>query len=259
MSARGRFGALIVPHAACSVQARPLSWPARPRRSRLASPSRHPRAAATLLAVLLLAGLVSAVAAPPDERERLATERRAVEARYAQARAACQTQFLVNDCLEAALTQRRHALEGLRQQQLLLDDAGRRERAAERRQQQLRAQGQASRASAPLSRRPRQGAVAGADGASVVPAAPGAGSVPADSAPSATAPVSRPAPPPATRTAPGAAGSEARHQRAFDRRQQAADEHRRAVEARNARQQAVHAPAASLPLPAASSAGATPH
>ena len=116
------------------------------------------------LAMMLALGQAGAAAAP-DERERLVIERRAIEARDVEARTACQTQFLVNDCLEAARTQRRMALDGLRQQQLLLDDARRRERAAQRTQQQplqdrAPAPAPAVPASSPVMRQPRQAAAA---------------------------------------------------------------------------------------------------
>ena len=196
--------------------------------------------AAVSLAGLLVAGLGAAVAAPADERERLAIERRAVAARYAEARDTCRAKYFVNGCLEAARTQQRHALDGLRQQQLLLDDARRRERAAERSKlRQDRAQAQAVQASTPVLRQPRQAAAeAGAASAGTVASV----SVSA----SASAPVGRPA----AASAPHVATSERQRQQAFDQRQLAAQAHQRAVEARLARQDAARPPTTSLPTPA---------
>ena len=207
----------------------------------------------SLLVAWLATAMATAMAAPPDERERLAGERRAVDARHAAAVAACQLRFLVNDCIEVARSQQRLALDGLRRQQLLLDDARRRERAAERlKLQQNRAQAQsqvpapvpAPQASAPLLRQPRQ-AAAGASAASVSSVASAA------SAASSTALKLRHTASPTAAPAfePRAASGERQHQQAFDQRQQAAREHQRAVELRNARLDAARQPAGSLPLP----------
>ena len=198
--------------------------------------------AATSLAGLLVAGLGAAVAAPADERERLAIERRAAAARYAEARDTCRAKYFVNGCLEAARTQQRLALDGLRQQQLLLDDARRRERAAERSKlRQDRAQAQAVQASTPVLRQPRQAAAeAGAASAGTV------ASVSVSVSTSTSAPVGRPA----AASAPHVATSERQRQQAFDQRQLAAQAHQRAVEARLARQDAARPPTTSLPTPA---------
>ena len=200
--------------------------------------------AAATLAGLLVAWLGAAVAAPADERERLAIERRAAAARYAEARDTCRAKYFVNGCLEAARTQQRLALDGLRQQQLLLDDARRRERAAERSKlRQDRAQAQAVQASTPVLRQPRQAAAeAGAASAGTVASV----SVSVSVSTSTSAPVGRPA----AASAPHVATSERQRQQAFDQRQLAAQAHQRAVEARLARQDAARPPTTSLPTPA---------
>ena len=204
----------------------------------------------------LVIAMTTAMAAPPDERERLAGERRAIDARHAGAVAACQLRFLVSDCVALARSQQRLALDGLRRQQLLLDDARRRERAVERlKLQQDRAQAQvlvpAAQASAPLRRQPQQ-AAAGASAASAASVAPAAA---AASAASSTALKRRHAAPPTADPASGAR----RHQQAFDQRQQAARDHQHAVELRNARRDAARQPAGNLPLPAASPAAPASH
>ena len=186
--------------------------------------------------VSLVAGQVTAAAAAPDERDRLAIERRAVDARYAQTQAACQTQFFVNHCQETARDQHRMALDGLRQQQLLLDDSRRRGRAADRMLQgQARAQALSAQASSAVLAQQ-----AGAAGTAV-----------ASEAASRAAPVGWPAARPAA-PASDAVSGERRQQQAFDQRQQAAREHQRAVELRNARRDAARQPAGSLPLPVGS-------
>ena len=77
-----------------------------------------------------------AVTAAPDtdaaERQRIAADRQAVEARYDAARQGCEARFVVNQCLDQAKQARRAALEPLQRQIHLLDDARRRERAVER-------------------------------------------------------------------------------------------------------------------------------
>jgi colicin import membrane protein len=88
---------------------------------------------------LLCGLLVLLLWAPPlkalneaAERERIAAERAAVNARYAQDEADCRQRFAVRACLEPARERRRRELESLRQQELLLNEQRRRERAAER-------------------------------------------------------------------------------------------------------------------------------
>ena len=149
--------------------------------------------------VSLVAGQVTAAAAAPDERDRLAIERRAVDARYAQTQAACQTQFFVNHCQETARDQHRMALDGLRQQQLLLDDSRRRGRAADRMLQgQARAQALSAQASSAVLAQQ-----AGAAGTAV-----------ASEAASRAAPVGWPAARPAA-PASDAVSGERRQQQAF--------------------------------------------
>lgn len=215
-----------------------------PRAQRLAAqPAAQPAAAvrarrpvAVVLGGLLAAALATTVAAPVDERERLAVERQVVEARHADAVAACQTKFFVNDCLEVARHQRQRALDSLRQQQLRLDDARRRDRAAERLKLQHDATlSRAAEPSSPVQRRPRQADAARA-------------------AASAALPLARTEGPSTPASVPAVATRERQNQDAFDLRQQAAREHQRAVESRNGRQDAVRSPAASLPLPPASAA-----
>ena len=199
------------------------------------------RAVAAAGVVLLLSvGLLSVARAQDDERQRLAAEIAAVEARFAEQRATCQSKFFVNDCVAAAQAARRQSLEGLRQRQLQLDDAQRRERAAERlRQQQERAQ---AKASAPVVQAPSRQADAAS--APLVPASAGT--------PGAKRSVLQPVGPKAS--SPGAAAREQQQLEAYRQRQQAAEAHRQAVEARNAARDARRPPAAGLPLPGASAA-----
>jgi hypothetical protein len=82
---------------------------------------------------LLLALLLPAHAA--DERARIAQERRQAEAEYTARERACQSDFAVTACVDEAKAKRRKVLEELAQQEAVLDDAQRRQRAAQRMEQ----------------------------------------------------------------------------------------------------------------------------
>ena len=91
-----------------------------------------------VLAMLAWVALIVA-AAPADavvndgvERERIARERAATEARFAEQERACQARFAVTTCVQEAQHERRVSLAQLRGQQTQLDDEKRRQRAAER-------------------------------------------------------------------------------------------------------------------------------
>ncbi|MFY9513991.1 MAG: hypothetical protein WAQ05_23765, partial [Rubrivivax sp.] len=84
------------------------------------------------------------------ERERITTERRAIEAAFADEAAACRQRFVVTPCVDAVRRRQREALEPLRQQELLLVQDERQRRAAQRagavetRQAEIAARGPAS-------------------------------------------------------------------------------------------------------------------
>lgn len=90
----------------------------------------------------LLASIVIAAAALPAfaqvdaavnaERARIGAERRQAEARFAEQEVACYRKFGVNDCLNAARSERRQRLSELRRQELALNEAERKRRAEER-------------------------------------------------------------------------------------------------------------------------------
>jgi hypothetical protein len=82
----------------------------------------------------LAAGGVASAADPAAERQRLAVERQAVEARYVAEEGECRQRFFVTPCVDEAWARRRAAMAGLREQELQLDDVERRARASERRQ-----------------------------------------------------------------------------------------------------------------------------
>jgi hypothetical protein len=87
-------------------------------------------------ALLLMALAFSSAMAqdPTGERQRIESERRQFEARFATEDAACRQRFEVTRCVDEVKARRRAALGGLRQEELLIADAERRKRAAARMQ-----------------------------------------------------------------------------------------------------------------------------
>lgn len=85
---------------------------------------------------LLAAGLLwlggAALADDAAERQRIAAERQAIASRFAAEEADCHRRFVVTSCVDAARARQREALNLLRHQELLLDDAERKQRAAAR-------------------------------------------------------------------------------------------------------------------------------
>jgi colicin import membrane protein len=176
------------------------------------------------------------------ERQRIDSERAQVDAAYAQRERECRERFVVTSCLEDAQRDRRLALERLRQQQAILDEAQRKQRAAQRmddirnkvsgqdashREAVVRDRRQQKQRSEVLARTSPAGAV---PGASAAPAAPAA-SAPRDD------------------SAQRIAG--------YEKRQAQAREHREVVERRQAeRATQGKRPAKPLPVPAASAASA---
>lgn len=84
------------------------------------------------LAGLSLNAAAQGVSGPEAERERIATERSQAETRFAAQEVACYQKFAVNDCLNAAKSQRRERLSDLRRQELTLNAAERKRRASDR-------------------------------------------------------------------------------------------------------------------------------
>lgn len=194
---------------------------------------------------LLWPALVLAAGAVPDEaaeRSRIQAERQAVQARFAQAERDCASRFQATACLEAARAQRREALDRLRREESVLDEARRRQRAAERLAQVQRRQRE--QAAGELLGQPPGRAAAAASNASAASNAAAA---------SAAQPASRPVA--ATRPPVVADPGEAeRRRRAYQERLQQAEAHARALRQRNAARDAERPPAAPLPVPGASAA-----
>ncbi|MEP7297220.1 MAG: hypothetical protein ABI702_13620 [Burkholderiales bacterium] len=184
--------------------------------------------------------MLALVAAMPlraePERDRIATERAAANAHFAEQERECAQRFVVTSCVEAARREQRMTLTRLHRAELALDETARRE-AATRRRQALndKARVQDARASEPAGSARR------------------------------TAPRAAPtANPPATAQghaggASSPSGDERRaledHNKAtFDAKARAAQQHREAVERRNAQRAAAGKVAAPLPVPSGASA-----
>jgi uncharacterized membrane-anchored protein YhcB (DUF1043 family) len=188
----------------------------------------------TLLAgiCVLLASYEPARADDSAERARIARERADVEARFQAQRRECETRFAVTACVDEARAGHRQALQRLRREEGVLDEAQRRQRAAARLSAiEEKQRAERERASAPRAERPA--------------AEPLQVRAPRQAASAAARPASAPA------SAPDRAAEEARKRAAFEARQREAREHREQAEQRRAQREKSGKAAAPLPDPAA--------
>ncbi len=180
---------------------------------------------------VLLAALEPARADDSAERSRIARERAQVEARFSQRRRECDQRFAVTACVDEARAEHRQALQRLRREDGVLDEAQRRQRAAAR----LAGIEEKQRAERERAAAPR---------------------VPRDVA---APPVRSPRPPAAAAARPASApasaadrSDEAARKRArFESRQREAQAHRRQAEQRQAQREKSGKAVAPLPDPAA--------
>ncbi|HJV62166.1 MAG TPA: hypothetical protein VJ743_14555 [Albitalea sp.] len=192
-----------------------------------------------------------AFAFSPDEeraeRARIQAERSQVQAAYEQRERECRQRFVVTSCIDAARRDRRQALERLRQQQELLDEAQRKQRAAQRiddiRAKVSGEEAQQRDATAKARQRERERVAAASAPASSPLRGPEAGQGRVE--PSSVLPGAK---------AHRSAEDEARHAAEYEKRQREAEAHRQAVERRNASRR--KPPAKPLPMPDAVSAPA---
>lgn len=199
-------------------------------------------AAAVLIGLLLT---VAHAAEPPEaqaERQRIKAERAAVESNYKQTEAECRRRFAVSGCITEAQTRRREALAGLRQRELVLDEAKRKAEAEEDERRIAAKRAEAASRAAPVPRAASAPAKAAASPAS---------------APAAGEPKRR-----ISKT--GDDATEAAHRVAAQQRRLAeAAAHRQEVEQRNAERAARGKKSTPLPVPSAASvagvASAPPH
>lgn len=108
------------------------------------------------------------------EHAELAAQRQRLEAGFAAEEAQCRERFAVTTCVDDVRKRKREALTAVRQRELVLDDAERRQRAAERRDAVARKQAElASRPAPPeATRHAPSGPTAGASGVPRMPRPP---------------------------------------------------------------------------------------
>jgi hypothetical protein len=204
-----------------------------------------PFAVTALLAACCVAASVHAMdpAQERAERDRIKREREQAEAAYRAQERECRQKFVVTPCIDQARRDRRETLDRLRQQQEVLDEAQRKQRAAQR-MDDIRSKvsgDEAKQREAAAQKRRRQRA----EPAASQPDAP---------ASSPAAALSKE--PPAAISKPASANASAmevheRKTQAYEKRQQEAAEHRAEVEKRNAQRAANGKPPAKpLPTPA---------
>lgn len=185
------------------------------------------------LVALALALAMPCIAGAADdslaERARIRAERARAESAYAAAARDCNARFVVTSCVEDARAERRQTLTRLRNEELVLDRAERKQRAAERAQAIRHKQAQEDRP------RPRL----------VVPQAAGSDPRPRLHLRVPGAPTAAGHRPP--RLTPE---EESRNRAVFEQRQREAEAHREAVERRNAERAAkAKKPSRALPVP----------
>jgi len=183
------------------------------------------------LSVMSLALLAPAQADDAAERARIARERAEAQARFEQRQRECAQRFAVTHCVEEARAEHRQALLQLRQQEGVLDEAQRKQRAAAR-LAAIEEKRRAERERAALPRAERQPAPLELK--------------PPPRQPAASA---RPASVPASD--PDAAVREQRKRARFEARQRDAQVHREEAERRSAERESKGKAGAPLPDPAA--------
>jgi colicin import membrane protein len=191
-----------------------------------------------LVAVVACAVAAFAPGAAADqtalERARIRDERAQAQRLYEERERTCHERFAVTGCLNAARAQRREALERLRHEELVLDNAERKQRAAARTMRIREKQIAQESKPPPLVVRERVAA-------------------PRKPAPKATPEQASGAD--AARGAPRLSEEQARRNKAaFEAKQKEAAEHRADVEQRNAARSQKTKPTAALPVPKGASA-----
>ena len=190
-------------------------------------------------------------AAERAERDRIKSERDQAEATFRARELECRQRFVVTPCLDQARRDRRQTMDRLRQQQEVLDEAQRKQRAALRVGEiQTKVSGDEARQREAEARERRKEKQRLEAAASASAASAAEVSQPASAASAA------PAPKPQAHTPhPKAANDEAKRVADYERRQQEAQAHRDAVARRNAeRATAGKVPSKGLPTPQGASA-----
>jgi hypothetical protein len=213
---------------------------------------RHSGRPALLALALGCAGLAAFAQGDASERERIARERAAAQARFVLKDRECQARFAVTACVDEAKRERRSTLTELRSRSATLDEADRKQRAERRRQaiQENLARDEAEQRALlrEQARGPREPRIVPI--ARPRPAAREGGKA----ARAVTPRASEPRQPAASSAAADAArrAQEDLNRARFNARRSAAQEHREEVEQRNAQRAAQNKAAVPLPVPGAS-------
>jgi len=169
------------------------------------------------------------------ERARIREERAQAQRLYEERARACDERFAVTSCLEEARAQRREAMDRLRHEEFVLDNAKRKQRAAERTKRIREKQIEHESKPSPLVVRERTEAPAKRAAKTSPPAASGGASH-------------------ASSTSHISDEQARRNRAAFEAKQKQAAEHRAEVEQRSAERLQKTKPTASLPVPKGASA-----
>jgi colicin import membrane protein len=207
----------------------------------------------TLLSAALGVGACASAADSYDaQSDRIAADRAAANARFADQERDCKSRFIVTSCMDAALNERRTTLNRLHKEQMILDEQRRHDAAAARREEiRSKAEAQDARASDVEPPAPRERTRSPPQPRSVMPFA-------SDVPKAARAPRLRPSGVDAAASTPDQREIEKRNEEKFDANAQAAKAHREEVERRNAERASKGKVAAPLPIPSAASGASAP-
>jgi len=181
------------------------------------------------------------------ERDRIKAEREQAEAAFMTREHECRQRFVVTPCLDGARRDRRQTLERLRQQQEVLDEAQRKQRAAQRIDDiRTKVSGDDAKQREAIARQRRKEAQQAEFNARLAEQAASAASAPpAQEAPASAAVASQALP---ARDVPSS--DRTKNVADYERRQQEAQAHKQAVERRNAeRARSTKTPVKGLPIP----------
>jgi len=181
------------------------------------------------------------------ERDRIKAERNQAEAAYLTRERECRQRFVVTPCVDQARRDRRQSLERLRQQQEMLDEGQRKQRAAQRIDEiRTKVSGEDAKLRDAASRDRHKEAERAELRATSLPSQ---GTSSASAASGVDGGTSHPSP------ASHSASLEHKHLADYEKRQREAKAHKEAVERRNADRAATgKPPAKGLPVPDAASA-----
>ena len=210
------------------------------------------RAAAFIAAATLSCACANATPVDEAERARLVQERAAIEAQYTNRHGECTQRFVVTSCVEDTKRDRRHALDGLRARQIVLDESRRKERSAARSSELSNNAAELARREAVRASKPAVPASGPSDGHDQATAGPTTAHRPIAehvAAPKRHAVGDLRESAAKSASAPDRSAKEVRSRATFEARNHEAAEHREDVVDKAAKRAQQHKPAAPLPIP----------